>query len=1121
MMVLGLSLALVTNAISQETGAAGGDKMLTRVADTFKAQDWTTATDTRVTADIQTAEEGLNISIPYDGTGFQFYRMEPVNPIAIPGKIKAIEFRIRMGEPSAGAKLVLLDGKGEQVDLELKGVTPGEWATATASLPDNLVSPVSISSFIFHNWGTRNEKTTVAVDMADLKVTTDLSRVDPKTGEYLDWKAPIADAKPPETPLFSTQTGSTQPGNFFAGETPELTLVMRNWRPDPAQVSAQLSIENEAGESVFEKTEQTTVEATGELRWKFEPKQYGPYRAVLSIDRDGTEKREVSMRLAYSPQPRVLTEEEKMSSPIGMNYHAGHGLLLAPFRKAGIVWFRDYAFSWEWLKRAKGNDHSFSGWPGYPGILKAYQDSGGILMPCMAQAIPEIKLEDGKVVGDVPPDRDWIAHLGDVLGGFQNIRYWELDNEYALEHEVREALEINNWTHYERYHQKFGDAVKILGNEELFAVENGRAGIFPELLLKAVQNGSFDNIQVANIHHYCGVDAPEENIRNANTGGLGVNAKLYFDKLRDTVANADADGKDREVFITEFGWDTKAGQVVSEAEQAAYLARAYMIHAAAGLDKSFWYWHFDSETAGGFFAGCGLMTFEREPKPALPAMAGMTQIIPDLNYIGDFYPGPGTMGYIFRQDGKLVAAAWSIREPGEDNLAVDIDFGAGAKLYDLYANPLKGTKATLGIAPVYAVGVAEDSPWVKQSQYSIASDHLMLTTAGEESVIRLKLENRFGKTLQGRVEVALPEGWIAPEKPVSFTVGKDKGQLSEVEIPVQVPHGVKPGIEAMSLAVYEGDAAKPLSVMPLQANVREPFFLSVGPMPVKPGKVDVVATVVNQANSVQNPQVTLDLPGNWKSVSGPQILEGLKPGESRDVTLTLDWEPKLDDGSKAQVVVKNDTTQVAQPMIPPIISLKKVGGSGWFDGDVSQWPEANRLPGWMVGSTYGEPRADFWLGWTDQGLWAAVAVRESKTYVTDPRSFWQGDVLELFIDGNNDKTAKDYGSGDHQFWVVPQPQDQDVFVGQWKRGKEIADTRYDISGIQSASAKTETGFTMEFIIPWSELKEAQGKSGEEIGFNLSFTIKGTDGDRQVYWPRRKDAAVMGQPSSWGTVKLEP
>lgn len=49
----------------------------------------------------------------------------------------------------------------------------------------------------------------------------------------------------------------------------------------------------------------------------------------------------------------------KRKSPYGLNHRAGHGLLLEPFRAAGIVWFRDYAFNRSWLERAKGDKSQF------------------------------------------------------------------------------------------------------------------------------------------------------------------------------------------------------------------------------------------------------------------------------------------------------------------------------------------------------------------------------------------------------------------------------------------------------------------------------------------------------------------------------------------------------------------------------------------------------------------------------------------------------------------------------------------------------------------------------------------------------------------------------------------
>ncbi|MDA3874980.1 MAG: NEW3 domain-containing protein, partial [Kiritimatiellae bacterium] len=1072
---------LVTAAMAFSVASAQQpEQLLNRVADTFQTQNWKTAGDTRVVADIEATDAGMELMIPFSGKGFEYYRMEPVEPITVPGRLGEVSFRIHMSDPGAAVQLLITDGHGHGRDVDVRGATKGEWSVATVAIPDDMVQPVSIRGLLFHNYGTRTKKTDVTIGLADLTVQTDLSKADAATGRYLEWKPdPKAeDSKvPPETPLLIANFGTTRPGNFFAGDEPELILSVRNWRVEPAELRAELEVTDEAGEVVYRDSRKVSVEGTDSLRWKPTIDSYGPYRASLNVVRTGDAPHVLNMRLAKAPAQPELSEAEKKASPYGMNYHAGHGLLLEPFRGAGIVWFRDYAFAWNWLKRAKGDNHSFSGWPGYPGIIKAYQDVGAMLMPCMAGAIPHPEIVNGEVQNTPPPDRDWASHLVSVLLGFPHIEYWELDNEYELDHEIRRAEEMMDWEHYERYHKRFSEIVAVMGQGELKSVENGRAGIFPDLVAKAVDNGSFAALDVINIHRYCGVDAPEENVRNFNTGGLGQTASSYYDQLRETVAAANRDGKDREVFITEFGWDTLAGQVVTEAQQAAYLARAYMMHAAAGLDKSFWYWHFDSPNPSAFFDGCGLMDHNREPKPSLAAMAGLTSLLPQLDYVGTFNAGPGTLGYVFRQDGQLVAAAWRIREGGDP---ISFDFGPGAKLRDLYGNALPGTRAVLGIAPVYAVGVAEGSTPMKQAAYRIASEEYMPTTSGEQARVRVLVNNLRGEVINGELKIRLPDGWTGSDQIVSVAAG----ERSEVVIPVDVPNGVPTGVYPMEVAVHEEGATAPVTILRLEANVRQPFYLSVSDLSVETGVSEVTATVENQSNSVKSPEVSLALPSTWKAVSEPVVIEGLKPGESRAVTLQLDWNADLPEGQKAEVVVSTDRVRVAEPIIPPVMRIRRLDADrAWFGADAERWPEANRLPDWMLGSTYGEPRADVAVGWTEEGLWFGWKVDESKVYVTDPRSFWKGDVLEIFIDTDDDKAATSYGKGDHQFWIMAQPESNDVFLGQWKRGDEIADTRQDIEAVKGAAARTENGYVMEFLIPWSEIEGGQPGEGVRIGLN--------------------------------------
>ena len=46
--------------------------------------------------------------------------------------------------------------------------------------------------------------------------------------------------------------------------------------------------------------------------------------------------------------------------------------------------------------------------------------------------------------------------------------------------------------------------------------------------------------------------------------------------------------------------------------------------------------------------------------------------------------------------------------------------------------------------------------------------------------------------------------------------------------------------------------------------------------------------------------------------------------------------------------------------------------------------------------------------WAKEGLYGAVEVRDSQLITADPRSFWNGDCLEIFVDTADDKRHREY-----------------------------------------------------------------------------------------------------------------
>jgi hypothetical protein len=175
------------------------------------------------------------------------------------------------------------------------------------------------------------------------------------------------------------------------------------------------------------------------------------------------------------------------------------------------------------------------------------------------------------------PNRAWAAEITDLISAFPQVSHWELGNEYDLDKKTADAEEKIQWANYRAYHKRFADVLAAVGGGELVAVENGRAGIWPEREKACVASGDFANIAVINSHHYCGVEAPELNFGNFNTGFETLHRDeapaLFFDRLRAVKRAAVSDGKARQSWLTEFGWDTLAGNVVTPYEQAAYLPR--------------------------------------------------------------------------------------------------------------------------------------------------------------------------------------------------------------------------------------------------------------------------------------------------------------------------------------------------------------------------------------------------------------------------------------------------------------------------------------------------------------------------------------------------------------------
>jgi len=1127
---LATSFAIVTML----TAAVFGQQV-TKVADNFGQPSWTpnqwnraggsAAVDADDHAPGTPADGSLKLTVKFSGNGFEFFSVDSAAPLYIPGDAESITLRLKRSDAKHGVSIGFIDGwrrdKVDNKDLkwEPKLETTGQWETHTFEVPDDWVRPIAINKIGTHNWSDRQTKKTFTLHVDDLQATTDITNVDPATGQLTTWQPnpENEDATCPATPLLSVDVASDDRYNLFSRKAPGASVTVRNWRPGDARGNVTWTISEYQGEPVGDGSKEISVASVASVPLALDVERFGVYNAKVSVEMADGQHVDNAFKFAKLPPYHQLTEEQQLKSPYGMNVHSGNGVVVDPFRRAGVVWFRDYAFSYDWLVKARGDDRSYTGWPWYHRIMADYAEQDVKILACLMGAIQTPRIEDGKPVeSSIGPDEQWMRNVADVLLHFDQITHWELDNEYDLNAANHAAEVACDWRNYGAFHREFGNLVAMIGQGNLVATQNGCAGVHPDWVERHVKRGDFDNIQVVNSHHYCGTDAPELNMGNFNTGfDEGHRAEqpgLYFDQLRAQKRAGQLDGQHRESWHTEFGWDALAGKIVSRYEQAVYLPRSWMLGMAAGTDKMFWFWNFDAEDPKTFFGGMGLLDADHQPNLCIASLSAMAYLMPTPNYVGEINAGDGTQGYVFEQDGKLIAALWSI----ETDDGPPVTFNAD-QLHDYLANPIDGKQVQLKMAPTYAVGLSKAGPLYAQTAYSIDTNHMVVATAGETIRPVILVDNNRDKPIQATIKTDAPDGWWTESAVIETNAGV--GSQVRKEIPLKVDVNESLGIKEVFFEVSEPSGT--IKRMKMFVLVQPPLAMEVAALRGEPGQTAVSMRVRNNASTPLDATLALNLPDTWKTSQPTMAVESLKPGEVRDIELPLTWSATWPADQTAGVTLSGPGGfALTKPVIPTQFTMHKATNIT-IDGKLDDWSADQRVPAWMLGSTVGESRSEVYFAWSDRGLYGALRVNDSQVSATDPRSFWSGDVYELWIDTRNDKQRDEAGfvEGDHQFWLVPQVADDRVYVGQWKRADEITETRYDITGIESVSKRIEGGYLIEFLLPASELKGYNPKVGSLLGLNFNVSVKNKQFDREVYWPRRKNEDIGERPDTWGTAKL--
>ncbi|TJY42216.1 hypothetical protein E5161_09405 [Cohnella pontilimi] len=432
-------------------------------------------------------------------------------------------------------------------------------------------------------------------------------------------------------------------------------------------------------------------------------------------------------------------------------------------------------------------------------------------------------------------------------------------------------------------------------------------------------------------------------------------------------------------------------------------------------------------------------------------------------------------------------------------------------------------------------------------------------TPGETFKITAEIVNNGGPAMtDGVATLELPDGLVAKSE-VSVPVKLAKGQSTKVtfdvgtsdsfaakryRVNVKLTAGGKTG---WSSSIVEGVSEVTSALQPLPhvkqfqdwtethhvqhlANLIKPVF-SIGVGETK----TVTVNVKNNSSSVQNSEVSLQLPTGFAAEQSSMAVNGLQPGEVKAVTFTVkntdttlktsnqggkggDYDFSITTTTGGKSVVQNaainlvPVTEIGAAVSPVVDGEAHDGEYGHsHDLDLSRVWEGETPT--SAADASGTARVSF----DDEALYFYVKVVDDKLGTvlpaSDAKRHWRTDSVEITIDprGDSENTSTTFKVGIFPTTVEGKPaayRDADNYQGPidvTAPGMEIA------SKIDPANYN---GYTIEAKIPFSVLPSAVDPA--KMAFNIFIYDSDTTdktGQTRLGWSTW--GGVQGDPYRWG------
>ena len=737
--------------------------------------------------------------------------------------------------------------------------------------------------------------------------------------------------------------------------------------------------------------------------------QFGAFQLEIDVvnANDPTDKANFSTWFG-----RLASHDPKPCPWVGTGLHSGHGWGYGDLRfidiltAAGIGVVRE-EFGWHSIEREKGkyvisdNVNNF---------VNRLQERG-------------IRLNHicdyNNTIYENPLDPDafarWCAFMAEYFK--ERIYTFEIWNEPA------------NFFFQKQYGgQRWGDAPWLVKFVELTRKANDAIrGVLPNAniavcaedvwptLKQMVEQGIADEKNIISFHPYChGQPRPEREMFFSDNGKA----------MRDVCQKH---GGAHQFIITEAGWTTYSGDMQylaiaggyprsSYVHQAQYAIRMLLSSKANGILYACQYdFRNDGGNRGYTEHNFGLVHEDFSPKPALTAIAAMTRLLEDAQYIDDLsnHPEDSRLYHFKDKNSQDVVAAYAI----EGEQAISLPLADIAKIIDLQGNPVPTTindgnlDVTLTETPIYIYGMDcqklakrirlavdfDASVAIGGQPTSVNSNGSLVLNQPTTLKFKLDIQNLTGAAIQNATPTVVlkpsPIGFKPVVIPLSKTIS-DKAFYQDICEILLNPEEWRPFMnQTIKMTVTcEGNGCKDSATASF--TVRPPIALQCNTITMHDGKPAIPMTVQNNLpEMVVSPTfdaVSKDiklLPAQQADI-GPNsqkiVWLYLKSIPSSNITV-ISLTPKY-----MKLPTETQTFTLRSAIIP------KAPARAPFAAEPVYIPLPDKRP---VAINPNDLSANAFLSKSDKGLVFTIDVNDDKFFqpFSNLGDVWQGDSVQLSV----------------------------------------------------------------------------------------------------------------------------